>query len=159
MHGFDILHGAIVVHALYRLVYYAVTHSQHCFSCVFLAYVVKKSAASKLHRLKRLYVVGPHGILQVWYVATCKSAPITLAQQRGLLYLRLGSIEMGLRYDSACIVGTLQVARHKGVDRCRCHLSGYSLSLLYTMQGQTTWCLTLHYSVYIVHGLAVTDKQ
>ena len=121
--------------------------------------MVKKTAATKLHRLKRLYVVGPHGILQVGYVAASKSTPVALAKQLGLLNLRLGSIKMGQRYDSTCVVGTLKVARHKGVDRCRCHLSGYSLSLLYTMQGQTTRCLTLHYSVYIVHGLAVTDKQ
>ena len=121
--------------------------------------MVKKSAASKLHSLKRLNVVGPHGILKVGDITARKPSPITLTQQLGLLNLRLGSIKMGQRYDSACIVGTLKVARHKGFDRCRCHLSGYGLSLLYTMQGQTTWCLTLHYSVYIVHGLTVTDKQ
>lgn len=134
-------------------------YCQHGLSSVFSAYEVKKPAASKLHGLKRLNVVGPHGILKVGDITARKPSPITLTQQLCLLYLRLGSIEMGLRYDSACVVGTLKVARHKGVDRCRCHLSGYGFSLLYTMQGQTTRCLTLHYSVYIVHGLAVTDKQ
>ena len=134
-------------------------YCQHGFSTILCTYKVKKTAASQLHCLKRLNVVGPHGILKVRDITARKPSPITLTQQLGLLNLRLGSIEMGLRYDSACIVGTLQVARHKGVDRCRCHLSGYGLSLLYTMQGQTTRCLTLHYSVYIVHGLTVTDKQ
>lgn len=135
------------------------TYSQHGLSCVFSTYEVKESAAAKLHCLKRLNVVGPHGILKVGDITARKPSPITLTQQLGLLNLRLGSIKMGLRYDSTCVVGTLKVARHEGVDRCRCHLSGYGFSLLYTMQGQTTRCLTLHYSVYIVHGLTVTDKQ
>ena len=42
---------------------------------------------------------------------------------------------------------------------CTSQLATQLVSLLYTIQGQTSVRLTLHDLVYIVHGLAVTNQQ
>lgn len=58
------------------------------------------------------------------------------------------------RLNSPC-----QIARQKHIDVFTSQLATQLVSLLYTIQGQTSVRLTLHDLVYVVHGLAVTNQQ
>ena len=71
----------------------------------------------------------------------------------------MGLLVSFLFYDLQRLNGPRQIARQKHIDVFPSQLATQLVSLLYTIQGQTSVRLTLHDLVYVVHGLAVTNQQ
>ena len=64
-HRFYLVHGHVVVHALYCLVYDSMPHGKHRFACIAMLYPPYELLCPLQHSLHSFYIIGPYGVFQI----------------------------------------------------------------------------------------------